>query len=207
MHLGLLILLAFPALARAGMTHEYYSRGRSPYGSNMYLSQQAHYARTSVLATPGADHRDAGAPATPHEFRGYSLQTAVGFEHFRFLQTGLTYANAHADSVSGGRDAFAGHEFGAEARIVLTSPVANVGLGGGAYVTKKDLARGLEKYALQGQGYKAGLEFTYFCSPRVSLVASASQHVETLSDRSRGTAVGKAQAQSTRLGGGIAIWL
>jgi hypothetical protein len=200
--------LAVPNFAAAGaMSHEYYSRGRSPYGSNLYLSQQAHYARTTTQAEVSSASAEGGTLAESGDFRGHALQTSLGFEHFRFLQTGLFYSNANTSSAGGGGDGFSGHEFGAEARIVLTSPVVNVGLGGGAYLTRKEMERGLARSALQGNGFRAGVDFTYFCSPRVSLVGSVSQSVELLSNRSSGAAVGKVEARSLRAGGGLAIWL
>lgn len=203
-----LLSFAVPSLAAAGaMSHEYYSRGRSPYGSNLYLSQQAHYARTTTLAEVSQGSADGVKASEGGDYRGHALQTSLGFEHFRFLQTGLFYSNATTSAAGGTGDGFSGHEFGAEARIVLTSPVVNVGLGGGAYLTRKEMERGLAHTSLQGSGYRGVVDFTYFCSPRVSLLASVSQSVETLSNRTSGAAVGKVEARSLRAGGGIAIWL
>lgn len=203
-----LVAMALPTVAQAGsMSHEYYSRGRSPYGSHFYVSQQAHYMRSNTLADAWAEASDGGSSGVTGDYRGHALQTSLGFEHFRFVQTGLFYSNANISSVEGNGDGFSGHEFGAEARIVLTSPVVNVGLGGGAFLTRKEMERGLERSSLHGTGYRAGLDFTYFVSPRVSLVASVAQSVEQLANRSRDAVVQKVDARSMRAGGGIAIWL
>jgi|GEM_PF-620752 len=203
--------LVVPALASTNalalnMSHEYYSRNRSPYGSNVYLSQQAMYARTTTTLGATQAKPGAGVP-TSADYRGYALQTSVGLEHFRFLQTGLFYSNTNVTG-SGHRDrTLNGHDFGAEAKIVLTSPVVNVGLGGGAYLTKKDYALGLQNGSLSGSGYRAGLEFTYFAASNVSLQLSGVQIVETLADKSQTAAYSKLSAKGLRIGGGLAIWL
>lgn len=194
------VALAYP------MSHESYSRGRAPYGSTMYLSQQAQYARTLTVVQEGRPAKGEAAP-TGEDYRGYALQTSVGFEHFRFLQTGLFYSNSNTHGASARDRGLAGHEVGAEARVVLSSPVVNVGLGGGAYLAQKEYALGVRRGTLSGAGYKAGVEFQYFASSRVSLVASGSQQVETLSDKSKDGLYARVGAKTLRVGGGLAIWL
>jgi hypothetical protein len=188
------------------MSHETRSRSRAPYGSNMYLSQQAHFARTLTVVEESRPAKGEAAP-TGTDYRGYALQTSVGFEHFRFLQTGLFYANSNTNGVGARDRSLGGHEAGVEARVVLTSPVVNVGLGGGAYLAKRDYALGIHRGTLTGTGYKAGIEFSYFASSRVSLVVSGAQQVEKLSDKSSDGLYGRLAAKSLRVGGGLAIWL
>lgn len=200
-------LVVVPSVAPAyPMSHESYSRGRAPYGSTMYLSQQAQFARTLTVVQEGRPAAGEAA-AAGEDYRGYALQTSVGFEHFRFLQTGLFYSNSNTHGVSARDRGLSGHEMGAEARVVLGSPVVNVGLGGGAYLAQKDYALGARRGTLSGAGYKAGLEFQYFASSRVSLLASGSQQVESLSDKSKDGHYARVGAKTLRVGGGVAIWL
>jgi hypothetical protein len=197
-----LSLVSLPVQAYGySMNHEYYSRSRSPIGSNVYLSQQAFYNRSSLFNESGK--------WAPSELKGYSLTTSAGLEHFRFLQTGLFYSNANLKGRSddGLLMNLEGHEFGVEGRVVLSSPVVNVGLGGGAYLTKKDHVFGLERQGLQGSGYKAGLDFGYFLSPRVSLLFSGFQHQEKISRKEGAKETSRNEVKSVRLGGGIALWL
>lgn len=203
----LVVSFLLPSLAQGyTMSHEYHSRARGPYGANVYVSQQAQYARTLTL-TEGSNPKAGTAIPEKGDYRGHALQTSVGIEHFRFLQTGIFYSNSDVKAATGQARDLRGHELGAEARIVLSSPVVNVGLGGGAYLTRKDYSLGLERGSLQGNGHKIGLDFIYFASSRVSLVLSGAQLTEKLSDKSASGAFTRLGATGYRVGGGLTIWL
>ena len=188
----------YPAAAYAyAVNHEYNWRGHSPFGSGVYLTQQAQYER-SIVHFGKAEKLD---------FRGLSLHSAIGMEHFRFLQTGLFYNNISGKEKSNSADLWQGHEVGAEAKIVLSSPIVNVSLLGGALLSRKDYQLNFKRGSLQGNGGRGGIEFSYFASSKVSLVFSAVQQTENLSSNSAGSTNEKVTTQSTRLGAGLSLWL
>lgn len=192
------------------MTHDYYSRYRPQYGSNVYLSQQLQYGRSDATV----EHRKTGiepaassVPSNSTNFNGYVLNSSVGLEHFRFLHTGLFYSNVQQTSVKTSTVDLRGHEAGAEVKLVLQSPVANVMVGGGIFYASQVYGESLARHNLTGSGYKASLEVAYFASSNVSLVVSGNRVVESLRDKSEQQSVRALSVNSDRVGAGINIWL
>ena len=222
---GLFSLLATAEAFAYSMSHEYYSRNRPLYGSNVYMSQQVQYVRTTadVVAAvaagvaprtaPGLNLSDAaklngdGENLVKESLTGHSLNAAVGMEHFRFLQTGIFYSNVQQTGAKNRGFELRGHEAGGEAKIVLHSPVVNVVLGGGVFATNTVVQNGSPRTTLTGTGYRGGVDFAYFASSNINLVFSVTAVQVVLTDKSGNADVKSINVNSTRAGGGIIVWL
>lgn len=203
-----LLWLVSQAAYAFSVKHDYNSRMRPYYGSNVYLTQQVHYASTQAVAGTTAAQSPGGvASSREGRFGGYALHTGMGLEHFRFLQTGLFYNHVQLSNVRSSLNELRGQEYGVEAKLVLSSPVANVILGGGMFLANATYSDGLQRAALRGSGSRAGVELAYQASSNVSLILSGASVVESFKDASGKADFSGVSAKSTRIGGGISLWL
>ncbi|NBO37900.1 hypothetical protein EBU99_04880 [bacterium] len=181
------------------MTHDYYNRFRSPYKNNVYLSQQVHAAQSDVSL--GSEN------ASSQRMNGYGLQLSAGLEHFRFIQTGAFFSTTQMNNPEIGGNELRQVDTGVETRMVMSTPVSNIVVGGAAVVSRANLNIENERLALSGAGFRGIFEISYYASTQVSLVLGANHTIANFSGKnSKGEAV-KPVTRTTRLGAGLTVWL
>lgn len=201
LNLGLLAASLWSAGSAYGyeMTHDYYNRFRSPYKYNLYLSQQVHTAQANVDLNEGT--------GKAQQFNGNGLQLSAGMEHFRFIQTGAFFSSTQMQNPDNSKNEFRSVESGLDTKMVMSTPVANIIVGGAAVYSRSQLNIDGEQIALNGAGYRGLFEVSYFASTQVSLVLSASHTVSNFSGKkSQGETV-KPVGKTSRLGAGLTVWL
>lgn len=196
MVLGVVAWVATPAYGYQ-MTHDYYNRFRSPYKNNIYLAQQAHMARGDLGTTAGSAER----------FDGYGLQLSAGLEHFRFIQTGAFFSSTNLSATEGSGNEARMVDTGGEAKMVMSTPVSNIVVGGAAVVSRAHLNIGGERLVVSGTGFRGTFEISYYASSQVALVFGASHTMSNYSGKnSKGETV-KPTARTSRVGAGLTVWL
>jgi hypothetical protein len=206
-HLFLKISLVLAALFLSSqahaysLMHEYNYRSRTPAGSIAYLNQTVFGSRSQVLSSSG--HLTESLAS--RDFRGFTLQGSFGLENWRFLQTGLTYSHLQSSLGNSRGTSLQGHEFGAESKLVLSSPIFNVSLGGAYFGVSKTFLNGLSNAQLTGAGYRLQTDFSYFFSPRLSWVVSGMMQKEELSSETNAE-LKDLSLKSYRAGAGLSIW-
>ena len=179
------------------VTHDYYNRFRSPYKNNVYLAQQANVARSDVSISS----------ATIQRFDGYGLQLSAGVEHLRFIQTGAFFATTQLNGAESSAHEARILDTGCEAKMVMSTPVTNVVIGGAGVLSRANLNIEGERIALSGSGVRGSFEVSYFASSQVALVLGASHTVNQYSGKnSKGENV-KPLARTSRVGAGLTVWL
>jgi hypothetical protein len=189
--------------------HDYFSKARSPYSSNLYLTNQISYDQTrfdKVTKSEGAEGKNNDSAQNDTKYQGQTFQASLGVEHFRFLQTGLNFAHSQLTLGSDKRASLQGQELGAHLKIILSSPVLNVALMGGPHLSQKTYINREETGVLQGAGYSGGVELVRFVSAKVSLFITASMTKEDLQKSSGSAGIEKVKSVSNRLGGGFSLW-
>lgn len=174
------ILFASPAF---GMDHSYYFKMRPSYQKNFFLTGAVQAAKSTI----NNEYKS-------QQISGYSLQTSIGREYFRFLKVGLGAALVDQSDKSNLTYSFVGQEIGPEVRFVFSSPVANLVLGGAYFGTNKRL----NAQILNGQGYRLMLELDHYIATNVNLVGSASLVKEEYRSF---------KVDGQRYGFGINLWL
>ncbi|NBW83062.1 hypothetical protein EBR21_15035, partial [bacterium] len=96
---------------------------------------------------------------------------------------------------------------GADVKMVMSTPVSNVVVGGAAVYSRANLDFDGERVALNGAGYRGIFELSYFASTQVSLVLSASHTVTSYSGKNGKGEVIKPVGRTSRLGAGLTVWL
>lgn len=192
------IIIAKSAFAYS-YSHEYYSRSRPTYGAGVYLGSQAQL--NSAKVSGASPESDAGF----QKFSGYALHTEAGLEHFRFIQTGVFFNHSQLSDNSNAIHDLRIQEYGAETRIVLTSPVVNIGLNGGAFMASAVHTNGLERSQLSGSGFKGGVDFIYCAASNVNLILTVASYTQSLKDKSG--AASAISVRSNRIGAGLSLWL
>lgn len=191
------VWLAKPAFGYQ-LTHDYYNRFRSPYKYNLYLAQQVNAAQSQV-SIPGADGEQ--------KFTGNGLQLSAGMEHFRFIQTGAFFSTTQLQNADNSHNELRLVDSGFDAKMVMSTPVSNIIVGGAAVYSRANMSVGDERLTLNGAGYRGTFEVSYFASTQVSLVLSATHTVSTYSGKnSKGEEV-KPIGKTSRLGAGLTVWL
>jgi|1048.fasta_scaffold37191_1 hypothetical protein len=180
------------------LTHDYYNRFRSPYKYNLYLSQQVNAARTDV---------DLGGTSVTQQLNGNGLQLSAGMEHFRFIQTGAFFSTTQMQGSDNSRNELRLVDSGADVKMVMSTPVSNVVVGGAAVYSRANLDLDGERVALNGAGYRGIFELSYFASTQVSLVLSASHTVTSYSGKNSKGDVIKPLGRTSRIGAGLTVWL
>ncbi len=192
------VVLAMPTNAFAfRANHKGMSELRPVLGGDAYFSQQVQYSQTQ--ATLG------GKEGQNALLQGYALRAAVGLEHMHFLQTGVFFSSVTENMRTGSRAEFRSMEFGAEAKLVFTGPLANLCLGGGAVASQGSYRNGLEFGSTAGNGYFGVAEVVYFMSSRLSFNVSTSSH--WMDQTVRGASFNSVTSQGLRGGAGFSIWL
>ena len=180
------------------LTHDYYNRFRSPYKYNLYLSQQVNAARTEV---------ELGGTSGTQQLNGNGLQLSAGMEHFRFIQTGAFFSTTQMQGADNSHNELRLVDSGADVKMVMSTPVSNVVVGGAAVYSRANLDFDGERVALNGAGYRGIFELSYFASTQVSLVLSASHTVTSYSGKNGKGEVIKPVGRTSRLGAGLTVWL
>lgn len=194
--LGLTVWGVAPAYGYE-MSHDYYNRFRSPYKNNVYLSQQANMARSDVSVT------DAGA----QRFDGYGLQLSAGMEHFRFIQTGAFFSTSQLSNPDVAADELRMIESGFETKMVMSTPVSNIIVGGAGVVSRANLNLNGERIAVSGTGVRGTFEVSHYASTQVALVFGASHTITNYSGKNiKGDSM-KPVSRTSRLGAGLTVWL
>lgn len=179
------------------MTHDYYNRFRSPYRNNVYLSQQVHAVRGDLGLKDDSLSR----------FDGYGLQLSAGMEHFRFIQTGAFFATTQLNDVDVAGNEARMVDTGFEAKMVMSTPVSNIIVGGAGMASRAHLNIDGERVAVTGTGVRGSFEVSYFASNQVSLVFGASHSIMNYSGKSGSGEALKPVSQITRAGVGLTVWL
>ena len=194
--LGLTVWGVAPAYGYE-MNHDYYNRFRSPYKNNVYLSQQANMARSEVtLSEVGAQR-----------FDGYGLQLSAGMEHFRFIQTGAFFSTTQLSNPDVAADELRMIDSGFETKMVMSTPVSNIIVGGAGVVSRANLNLNGERIAVSGTGVRGTFEVSYYASTQVALVFGANHTITNYSGKnSKGESV-KPISRTSRLGAGLTVWL
>ncbi|MEY4065517.1 MAG: hypothetical protein RIR26_1725 [Pseudomonadota bacterium] len=179
------------------LSHDYYNRFRTPYRNNVYLSQQVTAARSDISLDGKSNDR----------FDGYGLQLSAGMEHMRFIQTGAFFSTTqltHADVASSEARML---ETGCEAKMVMSTPVANVVVGAAGVLARGNIQKDEERMSLSGSGVRGVFELNQYASSQVSLMLGVSHTVMNFSGKnSKGLNV-KPAAATTRVGAGLTVWL
>lgn len=179
------------------LSHDYYNRFRTPYRNNVYLSQQVSAARSDISLSGASAER----------FDGYGLQLSAGMEHMRFVQTGAFFSTTqltHADDLSSEARMV---ETGCEAKMVMSTPVANVVVGAAGVLARGNIQKNDERMSLSGSGVRGVFEFSHYASSQISLVFGASHTLMNFSGKnSKGENV-KPTTATTRVGAGLTVWL
>jgi hypothetical protein len=180
------------------LTHDYYNRFRSPYKYNLYLTQQVNAAQAEVKLSGFEGGQ---------KFSGNGLQLAAGMEHFRFIQTGAFFGTTQMQNSDKSSNEMRMTDSGVDAKMVMSTPVSNIIVGGAAVYSRANLNLEDEKVGLNGAGYRGSFEISYFASTQVSLVLSATHTVTNYSGKnSKGETVSPV-ARTSRLGAGLTVWL
>jgi hypothetical protein len=180
------------------LTHDYYNRFRSPYRYNLYLSQQVNAAQGD-LKTNSADGGQ--------KFSGNGLQLAAGMEHFRFIQTGAFFATTQMQNPDKSANEMRMVDSGVDAKMVMSTPLSNIVVGGAAVYSRANLNLEGEKVGLNGAGYRGSFEISYYASAQVSLVLSATHTVTNYTGKnSKGESLSPI-ARTSRVGAGLTVWL
>ncbi|MFZ9520550.1 MAG: hypothetical protein ACO3A4_08745 [Silvanigrellaceae bacterium] len=180
------------------LTHDYYNRFRSPYKYNLYLSQQVSAAQSDVALD--------NSPSS-QRLAGNGLQLSAGMEHFRFIQTGGFFSTTQLQGTENSRNELRLVDSGVDLKMVMSTPVSNVIVGGAAVYSRANLDVDGERLALNGAGYRGLFELSYFASTQVSLFLSASHTVTSYSGKNgKGDAI-KPVARTSRVGAGLTVWL
>ena len=197
----------------AGLDHEYNWRNRSPYQSNVYFTNQVFFDQTT-LATAESNEKstaksvgsEVGSKSASVDYRGHTLQAGLGVEHFRFVQTGITFSHSQLSQKSDKRSTLQGQEVGAHVKLVLSSPVVNVSLFAGPHLSQKSYVSPDSNGSLQGTGGSGGIEFVYFLSTKVAFVASGGVAKEQLKKSSSSGNLESVSSTASRVGAGFSIW-
>lgn len=209
----LLVLVSLAGSSAAfgmGMDHNYYNKMRPAYQKNFYLLQQVQAVSSKVdpsLREGQSLSSQYGISEASQRHRGYSLQTSVGWEHMRFLKTGMFATLSDQTDRKNRMNGLTGQEFGAEARFILTSPIVNLSLGGAYFGSNKKYVNESKQVSLWGQGTRYSLELDYFVANNVNLVASASLVNEKLADSGSDAFVKSMKVAGQRYGAGLCLWL
>jgi hypothetical protein len=180
------------------LTHDYYNRFRSPYKYNLYLSQQVNAAQAEVKVP---------AAGGGQKFTGNGLQLAAGMEHFRFIQTGAFFSTTQMQNPDISANEMRMVDSGVDAKMVMSTPLSNIVVGGAAVYSRANLNLEDEKVGLNGAGYRGSFEISYFASTQVSLVLSATHTVTNYSGKNaKGESVSPV-ARTSRVGAGLTVWL
>ena len=159
----IILIATFISANAFANSHDFYNKARSADLTRVYLGAQAQYANAVMTTEYGNSDK----------WSGNALQLSAGFEHFKFLQTGLLYnqVSVKQDSLT----VMSTNEYGAEGRVILSSPVINIGLSGAALLSSGALNSGTSHTSLNGRGIKLGVEAIYWASPRINLIVTAGQ--------------------------------
>ncbi len=210
--LAAVVLSSFATEAKAFTTsHQYHTQNRPLYTRNVYFSQQVQFEKSRFnLATSTAGlnlTEDTPSKAKPVDFSGYALRSGVGVEHFRFLQTGVFYSNLNSSQSNQKRTELRGHEVGAETAVVLVSPVGNLSIGGGYFMSFLDYNTLEKANSFKGNGWEISAQAQYFVARNVNLVASAKRLNQSFSSTGSIKTESAPTLESTRLGVGVSVWL
>lgn len=180
------------------LTHDYYNRFRSPYKYNLYLAQQVNAAQSQIaLPDNGGEQK----------FTGNGLQLSAGMEHFRFIQTGAFFSTTQLQNPDSAGSELRLVDSGFDAKMVMSTPVSNIIVGGAAVYSRANMTVGDERLTLNGAGYRGTFEISYFASTQVSLVLSATHTVSNYSGKNRKGELVKPVGKTSRLGAGLTVWL
>jgi hypothetical protein len=183
------------------LMHEYNYRSRNPVGSTAYMSQQAFGNRSYVENLTG----ELSPEIDSKNFRGFTLQAGLGLEHWRFLQTGITYTHLQSSSEKNRGTTLQGHEIGVESKVILSSPIFNISLGGAYFGVSKSLVSAGNYTQLTGSGYRVQGDCSYFFSPRLSWLVTALMQQEKLNNPTS-QQIKSITLKSYRAGAGLSIW-
>lgn len=199
----LIVLFSLVSVQALGYqnNHEYNLRSRPTYGKNVYVSQNAQYTLSNATSTLASSEK------TDARFTGYALQTSVGAEFMRFINVGLYYSNVQQSNSKDSRNELRNHELGAEGKIVLTNPIANLNIIGSVFGSHLEHVSGMDRVKMIGQGYSYGLEVNHYVSTSVSVSVLGKQVVADYRDKSDQGNVRGVSFDSMRFGAGINIWL
>jgi hypothetical protein len=179
------------------MTHDYYNRFRSPYRNNVYLSQQVHAVRAEL----GLKSDDLS------RYEGYGLQLSAGLEHFRFIQTGAFFSTTQINDSNRSSNEARMLDSGFEAKMVMSTPVSNIIVGGAGVASRTHLNIDGERLAVSGTGVRGSFEVSYYASTQVSLVFGASHSLMNYTGKNANGETVKPVSQVTRAGVGLTVWL
>lgn len=180
------------------LTHDYYNRFRSPYKHNLYLTQQFNAAQSNVQVSGAAGGQ---------KFTGNGLQLSAGMEHFRFIQTGAFFSTTQMQNPDKSQNELRQVDTGVDAKMVMSTPVSNIIVGGAAVYSRANMNIDGERLALNGAGYRGSFEISYYASAQVSLILSATHTISNYSGKnSKGEAISPV-ARTSRLGAGLTVWL
>lgn len=182
------------------LTHDYYNRFRSPYKYNLYLAQQVNAAQAD-FSLPSA------GTAGLMKYTGNGLQLGAGMEHFRFIQTGAFFSTSQLQNSEKSQHELRLVDTGFDAKMVMSTPVSNIIIGGAAVYSRANVNSGGEQLVLNGAGYRGIFEVSYFASQQVSLVLSASHTVSNYSGKNSKGELVRPVGKASRLGAGLTVWL
>jgi hypothetical protein len=179
------------------MTHDYYNRFRSPYRNNVYLSQQVHAVRGEMGLSKDSVNR----------YDGYGLQLSAGIEHFRFVQTGAFFSTTQMSDPDAASNEARMVDTGFEAKMVMSTPVSNIIVGGAGIASRAHLNINGERIAVSGTGVRGSFEVSYYASAQVSLVFGASHSIMNYTGKGANGESLKPVSQVSRAGVGLTVWL
>lgn len=166
----------------------------------MFLSQSLEGESTNYHILGAADNRD------DVRWRGFGVRTGFGFDLFRALEFGFHHTLVNSRSQDDSLENLKGSRFSAESKIILTSPIVNVEVGGGVSTSRLDYQRHEDTATVSGEGSYLSLSANRFLASNLSLFGYVHQGHEQL-ERSGGTDIVESLKGTSVAGGaGIDVW-
>jgi hypothetical protein len=140
-------------------------------------------------------------------WRGYAFRNTIGMELMKFIQFSISHSFLNLRSKANSLENLRGSRLMGETRLVFSSPIGNVEVGGGVIGSRMEYQMKLDNADYLGSGVYYSLGLNYFFSQRVSLFGGGKIIKENLVRNGGSSKIENIKTETSNIGLGFSIWL